>query len=172
MSIGVLIFDLLFIILGGISLYYNKKEKDDETFGFNIKLLEGFLVTFIVATVIFLLIRNNAKYYTSAPGNPGTTYMLALIVIAIQIISLVICLIKSNYKEKLRALGVAAGFAISLIIGIGVYIFIKSTSGYMGLEPVNFYQMLKTSAGELFTVVCTAFVCNNLFVYCMFKDKE
>ena len=63
MSIGVLIFDLLFIILGGISLYYNKKEKDDETFGFNIKLLEGFLVTFIVATVIFLLIRNNAKYY-------------------------------------------------------------------------------------------------------------
>ena len=101
MSIGVLIFDLLFIILGGISLYYNKKEKDDETFGFNIKLLEGFLVTFIVATVIFLLIRNNAKYYTSAPGNPGTTYMLALIVIAIQIISLVICLIKSNYKEKL-----------------------------------------------------------------------
>ena len=48
MSIGVLVFDLLFIILGGISLYYNHKEKDDETFGFNIKLLEGFLGAFIM----------------------------------------------------------------------------------------------------------------------------
>ena len=172
MSIGVLIFDLLFIILGGISLYYNKKEKDDETFEFNIKLLEGFLGTFIVATVIFLLIRNNAKYYTPNPGNPGTTYMLALIIIALQVIGLIVCLIKKNYKDKIRIPGVIAGFAVSLIIGIGVYIFIKSTSNYMGLEPVNFYEMLKNSAGELFTVVCTAFVCNNLFVYCMFKDKE
>lgn len=172
MSIGVLVFDLLFIILGAISLYYNKKEKDEETFGFNIKLLEGFLVTFIVATVIFLLVRNNAKYYASAPGNPGATYMLALIVIAIQIIGLIVCLLKANYKEKLRIPGVIAGFAISLIIGIGVYIFIKSTSVPASLAPVNFYEMLKTSAGELFTVVCTAFVCNNLFSYCMFKDKE
>ena len=172
MSIGVLVFDLLFIILGAISLYYNKKEKDDETFGFNIKLLEGFLVTFIVATVIFLLIRNNAKYYATAPGNLGTAYMLALIVIALQVIGLIICAVKSNYKEKLRLPGIIAGFAISLIIGIGVYIFIKSASGPVGLAPVNFYEMLKTSAGELFTVVCTAFVCNNLFVYCMFKDKE
>ena len=172
MSIGVLIFDLLFIILGGISLYYNKKEKDDETFGFNIKLLEGFLVTFIVATVIFLLIRNNAIYYASAPGNPGTVYMLALIILVLQIIGLIICLIKKDYKEKLRMPGIVAGFAISLIIGIGVYLFIKSTSGPIGLVPVNFYEMLKNSAGELFTVICTAFVCNNLFVYSMFKDKE
>ena len=172
MSIGVLIFDLLFIILGGISLYYNKKEKDDETFGFNIKLLEGFLVTFIVATVIFLLIRNNAKYYASAPGNPGTVYMLALIILVLQIIGLIICLIKKDYKDRLRMPGIVAGFAISLIIGIGVYLFIKSTSGPIGLAPVNFYEMLKNSAGELFTVICTAFVCNNLFVYSMFKDKE
>ena len=67
---------------------------------------------------------------------------------------------------------IVAGFAISLIIGIGVYLFIKSTSGPIGLVPVNFYEMLKNSAGELFTVICTAFVCNNLFVYSMFKDKE
>lgn len=172
MSIGVLVFDFLFIILGAISLYYNHKEKDEKIFSFNIRLLEGFLATFIVATVIFLLIRNNAKYYASAPGNPGTVYMLALIILVLQVIGLVFCLIKKDYKEKLRVLGIIAGYAISVIIGVGVYLFIKSTSNYMGLEPVNFYEMLKTSAGELFTVICTAFVCNNLFVYCMFKDKE
>ena len=119
-----------------------------------------------------MLVRNNAKYYTQSPGNPGTAYMLALIVIALQVIGLIVCFVKTNYKEKLRIPGIIAGFAVSLIIGIGVYLFIKSTNGPVGLAPVNFYEMLKISAGELFTVVCTAFVCNNLFVYCMFKDKE
>ena len=172
MSIGVLIFDLLFIILGGISLYYNHKEKDEKTFGFNIRILEAFLITFGIATVIFLLVKSPSKYYTQIPGNPGTPYMLSLIIIALQIIGLIISFVKKDYKEKLRTPGIVAGFALSIIIGIGVYIFIKSTSAPAGLAPVNFYDMLRICSGELFTVVCTSFVCNNLFVYCMFKDKE
>ena len=169
MSIGIFIFDFLFIVLGGITLYYNHKEKSDEEFSFNIKLLEGFLATFIVATVIFLLIKNNAKFYTY---NPGKVYLLALIILVLQVIGLIYCVLKKSHKENLRTPGIIAGFALSIILAVGVYLFIKSVSPVEGLEPVNFYDMLKISSGELFTVICTAFVCNNLLVYGMFKDKE
>ena len=74
--------------------------------------------------------------------------------------------------SKFGKFGVIAGFALSIILAVGVYLFIKSISPVEGLEPINFYEMLKISSGELFTVICTAFVCNNLFVYSMFKDKE